>query len=116
MPAVSFLGTLFGMISDAYAIPRRSDRKAVRKAIVLVVESDGIETLYEGTTVDLSNLGARVETERTLAPGQTITLLQPDDPATAYRCMVVWSGDVGSDGQGQMGLEFLDTLPPALEN
>jgi PilZ domain len=110
------LDTLFGMITDAYASPRRSERKPVRKAIVLMVEADGPESLQQGTTVDLSEFGARVEAETALAPGQTITLLQPDDPATAYRCMVVWSGDVGSDGHGQMGLEFLDTLPPALEN
>jgi hypothetical protein len=110
------LDTLFGMIPDTYALPRRSERKPIRKAVVLVVESDGPDTLYEGTTVDLSEFGARVETESPLAPGQTITLLQPEDPPTAYRCMVVWSGDVASDGQGQVGLEFLNTLPPTLEN
>ena len=108
--------TLIGMITDPYASPRRSERKPVRKAIVLVVESDGPETLHEGTTVDLSDFGARVETDTALAPGQTITLLQPDDPATAYHCMVVWSGDVGSDGHGQVGLEFLNSLPQGLEN
>lgn len=104
------------MIPDAYTLPRRSERRVVRKAIVLVVETDGPETLHEGTTLDISDFGARVESEATLKPGQTLTLLQPEDPAAAFRCLVVWSGNVGSDGQGQMGLEFLDTLPPALEN
>jgi len=116
LPAGAFFCTLFGMILDAYAAPRRSERKPVRKAIVLMVESDDQETLHEGTTVDLSEYGARVETETALAPGQTLTLFQPDDPAHSYRCMVVWSGNVGSDGHDQIGLEFLNSVPAGPEN
>ena len=116
MPAGDFLDTLFGMTPDTYATPRRSERILLRKAIVLMVESDNPQTLHEGTTVDLSEYGARVETETVWAPGQTITLLQPDDPVHSYRCTVVWAGDIGSDEHGQMGLEFLEPLPAGPEN
>lgn len=108
--------TLFGMIPDAYAVPRRSERKPVRRAIVLMVEPDDPETFLEGTTVDMSEHGARVETEATLTPGQTLSLIQPDDPAHSYRCMVVWAGDVSSDGHDQIGLEFLSPSSTGLEN
>jgi hypothetical protein len=110
------LYTLFGMIPDAYAVPRRSERKPIRKAIVLMVESEGPETSHEGTTVDMSEHGARVEAEAALAPGQTLNLIQPDDPTRSLRCLVVWAGDVSSDGHDQMGLEFLDSPPAGLEN
>lgn len=81
-----------------------------------MVESDDAQAPHEGATIDLSEHGARVETETTLAPGQTLTLFQPDDPEHSFRCMVVWAGNVGSDGQDQMGLEFLDSLPSGPEN
>ena len=112
----AFLYTLFGMIPDAFGVPRRSERKPVRRAIVLMVESEDRETLHKGTTIDMSEFGARVEAGTGLAPGQTLTLFQPDDPAGALRCMVVWSGDVSSDGHDQMGLEFLGSPSAAPEN
>jgi PilZ domain len=110
------LYTLFGMTGDAYAVPRRSERRPVRKAIVLMVESDDPEICHEGTTVDMSEHGARIEAEAALTPGQTLNLIQPDDPSHALRCMVVWSGDVSSDGQDQFGLEFLGSPQVNLEN
>ncbi len=108
--------TLIGMAPDAFAVPRRSERKPARRAIVLMVESDDQETLHEGVTVDLSQYGARIETETPLATGQTLTLFQPEDPAHALRCMVVWTGDVSSDGHDQIGLEFLNPPSAGLEN
>ncbi len=108
--------TLFGMIPDAYAVPRRSERKPLRKAVVLMVESDDPETLHEGETVDMSEHGARIETETPFAPGQTLNLIQPDDPTRSLRCMVVWTGDVSSDGHDQIGLQFLDPAPGNIEN
>lgn len=116
MPVGAFLYTLFDMTPDTHAVPRRSERKPVRRAIVLMVEPDDPETLLEGTTVDMSEHGARVEVEAPLAPGQTLSLIQPDDPAHSYRCLVVWAGDVGSDGHDQVGLEFLGSLSAGLEN
>jgi PilZ domain len=110
------LYTLFGMTADAFGSSRRSARKPARRAVVLMVESDDQETLHEGVTVDLSEYGARIETEAPLAPGQALTLYQPEDPAHALRCMVVWTGTVSSDGHDQIGLEFLNPPSAGLEN
>lgn len=95
---------------------RRSERKPVRKTIVLMVESDDPEIRHDATTVDLSEYSARIEAEAALTPGQTLSLIQENDPTHPLRCMVVWAGDVGSDGHGQAGLEFLDPRPATLEN
>jgi PilZ domain len=110
------LYTLVGMTPNAFDVSRRSERKPVRRAIVLMVESEDRETFHKGTTIDMSEFGARVESETGLTPGQTLTLFQPDDPAGPLRCTVVWSGDVSSDGRDQMGLEFLGPHSTAPEN
>lgn len=104
------------MTSHKNQVLRRYDRKPARKAVVLIVESDGVETRHDATTVDISTHGARVEAETELVPGQTLSLLRPDDPSYALRCLVVWSGDVSSDRDGQAGLEFLDPDSATLEN
>jgi PilZ domain len=110
------LYTLFGMTPDAFVVPRRSERKPARKAIVLIVDEDSREARHAGITVDISEHGARVEAEAALTPGQTLNLIQPDDPARFLRCMVVWTGSVSSDGHDQLGLEFLDPPPADREN
>lgn len=104
------------MEGNNYPVRRRSERKPVRKAIVLIVESDYPEVRHEGMTIDMSEHGARVKVEAVLTAGQTVSLIQPDDPTHALRCFVVWSGEVSSDGQEQAGLEFLGPLPGNLEN
>lgn len=81
-----------------------------------MVESDDHEVCYEGTTVDISEHGARVKAEAALTAGQTLSLIQPDDPAHALHCVVVWVGDVSSDQHDQAGLEFLDSEPTGIEN
>jgi PilZ domain len=116
LPAESFLYTLLGMTSDTYAISRRSERKPTRKAIVLMVESEDPEIQFDATTLDISEHGARIQTNTVLTPGQTLSLFQPDDPARSLRCTVVWAGEVSSDGHDQAGLEFLDGQPTMLEN
>ena len=54
-----------------------------------MVESNDAEVRHEGTTVDMSEHGARVESDATLTPGQTLSLIQPDDPTHALRCLVI---------------------------
>lgn len=81
-----------------------------------MVESESPQVPHEGTTVDMSEHGVRIVAEAQLTPGQTLSLFQPDDPERGLRCMVVWTGDVGSDGHDQAGLEFLDSVSPKPEN
>lgn len=116
LPAEAFLYTLLGMAGGTNAVSRRSERKPIRKAIVLMVESENHETQFNATTLDVSEHGVRIQADTALTPGQTLSLFQPDDPARALRCTVVWAGDVSSDGHDQAGLEFLDTQPIMLEN
>jgi hypothetical protein len=104
------------MTTDARSESRRAERKPVRKAVVLMIESDEAEDQCEGKTVDMSVHGARVESEAALTPGQILNLIQPDDPTRALRCTVVWSGDVSTDSQDKVGLEFLNSLPSGPEN
>lgn len=104
------------MTGDARANPRRSDRKPIRKAVVLMIESDDLEISHEATTVDISAHGAGIEAKATLTPGQTINLIQPGNPANALRCLVVWAGDISSDGHDRAGLEFLNPQSPSPEN
>lgn len=104
------------MALDAQAESRRSERKPSRKAVVLIVESDDSLTRCEANTVDISAQGARIEMNSPLTPGQIINLIQPDDPGHTLRCLVVWAGDVGSDGQEHAGLEFLDPAPTGQQN
>jgi PilZ domain len=110
------LYTLFGMTGDALGAQRHSERKPVRKAVVLLIESEDPEARFEGTTVDASAHGAKVQAESFLTPGQTLSLLQDEDPARALRCTVVWAGDVVSDGSDHVGLEFLEHPAAAPEN
>ncbi len=104
------------MTGNTYRVPRRTERKPATKAILLVVESEESGVHHDGTMADISSDGARVEARTPLKPGQTLSLVQPDDPSRALRCLVVWSGDVGTDGDGQAGLEFLDPPDSNLEN
>lgn len=108
--------TLFGMTEDAFGEQQRSERKPVRKAVVLVIESEDPAGRYEGTAVDASAQLARVQAESLLTPGQTLSILQDEDPAHALRGTVVWAGDVVSDESDHVGLEFLEHPPAAPEN
>ena len=81
-----------------------------------MVESESQQIPQDGATVDLSEHGARIVAEAPLTPGQTLSLFQADDPERALRCRVVWTGDVGSDGHDQTGLEFLDSRSENTEN
>jgi PilZ domain len=110
------LYTLFGMTGDGFAVPRRSERKPVRKAVVLVIESEDSAARFDATTLDMSRHGARVQAETPLTPGQTLSLIQEEDPTHALRCTVVWAGEVGSDRLDHAGLEFLEHPPAGIEN
>ncbi len=108
--------TLSAMANDTHSESRRSERKPIRKAVVLLIEADEPENQSEGKTAGMSVQGASVESEAALTPGQILSLIQPDDPTHALRCTVVWSGDVSTDGNEQIGLEFIESPSSALEN
>ena len=95
---------------------RRSERKPLRKAVVLVVEMGAEATSYDAGTLDVSQHGARVQVDADLKPGQVLHLVRPDNPDETVTCLVVWTADVSSDTKGQAGLEFLKNNSSRLES
>ena len=88
-------------------VPRQSDRKIVKMAVILFVESDGELEKHEALTLDLSTHGARIQSNILLRPGQVVEVV-PGEGAIPVPGRVVWVGKPASDLEGQAGLEFLD--------
>jgi PilZ domain-containing protein len=89
---------------------RRSGRRHVRKAVILLIEAEGDKRAHGAQTVDLSECGLRVRADISLNPGQVLELVPPEGSDYAVRCLVVWTGEVGSDKEGEAGLDFLGPL------
>lgn len=90
---------------------RRSARRQVRLAVILLVDSEGKSIESEASTVDLSEYGVRVEAGIQLTQGQIVEVITNEGPEFAVRGRVIWTGAVGSEQEGQAGLEFLRPLP-----
>ena len=97
------------MPDDTRSDKRRSERERVQMAVTLVIEGDEAE--YLATTVDLSPLGLRLQSDATLVPGQPVGLLLATEPDCFIKARVVWVGKVDSAQAGQAGFEFMDLLP-----
>jgi len=80
----------------AFVVANREDRGAWRRARIL----------------DLSTHGARVQTDTPLFLGEEFEFIPPEGEEYAVPCRVVWSGEVGSESEGQSGLEFLTPYSP----
>ncbi len=99
------------MATETRPDPRRSARKSVKMAVVLLVETDSERTEHEGMASDFSQHGLRVQASTALTPGQVVEIIPSEGPEHAVRCHVVWAGKVGSDREGEAGLEFLNPNP-----
>ena len=97
------------MPEDTRSIKRRSERRRVQIAVTLVIEGNEAETL--GNTVDLSPHGLRLQSEATLAMGQSVGLLLGTEPNCLVKARVVWVGKSDPAQAGQAGFEFLDIVP-----
>lgn len=95
---------------------RRSERKRIRKTVVLVVEMGEETATFDAATMDVSKHGVRVQANGKLKPGQVLHLMQPDNPDELVSCLVVWTSDVSSDKKGEAGLEFLRSYTAPLES
>jgi hypothetical protein len=96
------------MREDTQSVKRPLERKRVRMAVTLVIESDEAE--YVATTVDLSSHGLRLQSDATLAPGQPVGLLLAAEPDCFIKARVVWVGKADSAQAGQAGFEFVNPL------
>ncbi len=99
------------MPAEPHTTTRRSERKPVRIAVILLVEGEGKRVESEACTVDLSQHGLRLEANIPLAQGQIVEVTTSEGPEYAVRGRVIWTGALGSEREGQIGFEFLSPLP-----
>ncbi len=92
------------------SLPRRSDRIFVRLPVTLLVDSNRERVAQDAFTVDLSQLGVRVRTDLTLAPGQSVDVFPNRGLKYPIPSRVIWVGEQGEQRFGEAGLEFLSPL------
>lgn len=89
---------------------RRSERKAVRVAVILLSECDGKKVESEARALDLSQHGVRLQADIPLTQGQVVDVTTNEGPDYAVRGRVIWTGAIGSEREGEVGFEFLSPL------
>ncbi len=102
---------LLRMGKSTYTATRRCPRKPAQISVTLVLEGEEAEQI--ASTVDVSELGVRLQSQSALAPGQPVGLVLGEVPGYVLRARVVWVGKLESGLEGQSGLEFSEphTLP-----
>jgi hypothetical protein len=83
---------------------RRSRRLPIGKAVLLTVES----VAHSAYMIDISQHGLRVMASFPLRPGQVVEFKSHGDSNYSVRCLVMWTGEAGSDHEGEAGLDFLN--------
>src|SRR5713226_151527 len=83
---------------------RRSERIFVSMLITLRLEPETAQVTHSASTVDLSEMGARVRTDAPLAPGQALEVIPSAAAGSAVPSRVVWVGPAGSAWAGEAGL------------
>jgi hypothetical protein len=99
------------MSETTFEAERRFERRPIRLALVLLIDSPDGEVRSEGFTVDVSQSGCRFEGAATVTEGQLVRLLPFDSAETAIAGRVVWVGEPASKLAGEAGIEFLQPLP-----
>ena len=90
-----------------YPVRRRSERRIAKIAIVVFVEKEDEREGCDAFTVDVSELGARIQAGISLTPGQMVEVV-PVNGSDPVPARVVWVGATASELEGQAGLEFLN--------
>ena len=94
---------------------RRSTRKAVALALLMVVDSEGGEgDETSAQAQDLSEHGLGITTGAALKTGQLVDIRANEGLGGPVRARVVWVGAPESDKQYRAGLEFLSPLKAAI--
>ena len=99
------------MEETTFTASRRSERRPLRLALVLLMDSEQGEARNEGYTIDISQHGCRVEGTASLQEGQLVRLAPWESPEGVVAGRVVWVGDPASTLAGEAGIEFLQPLP-----
>ena len=106
-----FCDTLLGVTDSSYLERRKFERRPIRLALVLLMDSDDGEIRSEGFAVDVSQQGCRVEGVASMREGQLVRLLPLESAETTVAGRVVWVGEPASKLAGEAGIEFLQPLP-----
>ena len=84
---------------------RRTKRIVGRKRASLVINLDRYLRRIPCLVVDATERGFRLLVNFHLRRGQAVELVLDEEPLSAVRCSVVWTGKAGSKQQGEVGLE-----------
>jgi PilZ domain-containing protein len=90
----------------AYSLGRLYERTCERIPVTIIAEVGGSWLHQDGTTIDISRGGARVQTTASLAPGQVIEIASLGSGKLGR---VVWLGQ--SNSAHKIGIEFLEPFP-----
>ncbi|MFZ0964817.1 MAG: hypothetical protein WAO35_28505 [Terriglobia bacterium] len=99
------------MANSSHTDHRKSERRPMRLALVLLTDSDEGEIRNEVFTVEVSQHGCRVEGVAPICEGRLVRLLPWESPGGAILGRVVWVGNPGSKLAGEAGIKFLQPLP-----
>jgi hypothetical protein len=100
-----------GMLNNSKATDRKFERRAMRFALVLLMDSDEGEIRKDGYTVDVSDMGCRVEGVDSITEGQLVRVVPWSSSGEEIAGRVVWVGNPESKLAGEAGIEFLQPLP-----
>jgi hypothetical protein len=99
------------MSETTYEAERKFERRPIRLALVLLIDSPEGEVRTEGVTVDVSQSGCRIEGIMPVTEGQLVRLMPWESGDTSIAGRVVWVGEPASKLAGEAGIEFLQPLP-----
>ena len=88
---------------------RNSLREPFSQLISIRVKRGGRSTTHQAEIIDVSPFGARIKLSAELEPGDAVEFFSADDPSHPTRYFVSWSGQSGTDLEGQVGLRFAST-------
>jgi hypothetical protein len=102
------------MSETTFEAERRFERRPIRLALVLLIDSPEGEVRSEGFTLDISQAGCRIEGAVSVSEGQLVRLLPWESGESAIAGRVVWVGEPASKLAGEAGIEFLQPIPSAV--
>ena len=88
---------------------RSALREPFSQLISVRVKSHGKSAIHQAEIIDVSPFGARIKLSADLQPGDSVEFISVDDPKHPAKYLVSWSGQIGSDLEGQVGLRFVST-------
>src|SRR6267143_7140171 len=100
------------MILRTDSIGRQSAREAVTIPVTMLVESEGETVPHPSRMVDVSLWGTKLKTSLMVPPGLHVRVASAKGPTVAVPAKVVWSRRPVFGEEAEVGLEFLQPVPP----